>query len=54
MSKLITFYVGMEKEQKEELGWRVSVLSIPAFHCTLCMYMQHIMAHNAMVECRNR
>ena len=28
--------VGMEKEQKQELGWRVSVLPIPAFHCTLC------------------
>ena len=26
--------VGMEKEQKQELGWRVSVLPIPAFHCT--------------------
>ena len=25
----------MEKEQKQELGWRVSVLPIPAFHCTL-------------------
>ena len=24
--------VGMEKEQKQELGWRVSVLLIPAFH----------------------
>ena len=23
----------MEKEQKQELGWRVSVLPIPAFHC---------------------
>ena len=42
--------VGMEKEQKQELGWRVSVLPIPAFHhceplcvaCTLCR-----------VECRN-
>ena len=22
----------MEKEQKQELGWRVSVLPIPAFH----------------------
>ena len=34
----------MEKEQKQELGWRVSVLPIPAFHhceplcvaCTQC------------------
>ena len=24
--------VGMEKEQKQELGWRVSVLPIPTFH----------------------
>ena len=31
--------IGMEKEQKQELGWRVSVLPIPAFHhCeTLCV-----------------
>ena len=28
--------VRMEKEQKQELGWRVSVLPIPAFHCILC------------------
>ena len=31
----------MEKEQKQELGWRVSVLPIPAFHhCEplCCMY----------------
>ena len=32
------FYVGIEKEQKQELGWRVSVLPFPAFHCIL----QHI------------
>ena len=25
--------VGMEKEQKQELGWKISVLPIPAFHC---------------------
>ena len=44
--------VGMEKEQKQELGWRVSVLPIPAFHhceplcvaCTQC---------TVLVECRN-
>ena len=36
--------VGMEKEQKQELGWRVSLLPIPAFfHCAceplcVCMY----------------
>ena len=36
----------MEKEQKQELGWRVSVLPIPAFHhceplcvaCTQCKW----------------
>ena len=27
--------VGMEKEQKQELRWRVSVLPIPAFQCVL-------------------
>ena len=27
--------VGMEKQQKQKLGWRVSVLPIPAFHCIL-------------------
>ena len=26
----------MEKEQKQELGWRVSVLPIPAFHRVAC------------------
>ena len=26
----------MEKEQKQELGWRVSVLPIPAFHHCAC------------------
>ena len=29
--------VGMEKQQKQELGWRVFVLPIPAFpHCDMC------------------
>ena len=42
--------VGMEKEQKQELGWRVSVLPIPAFHhceplCVACT--------QCTVECRN-
>ena len=33
----------MEKEQKQELGWRVSVLPIPAFHDPLyTVYLQHI------------
>ena len=33
----------MEKEQKQELGWRVSVLPIPAFHhCEpLCVACTH-------------
>ena len=30
------YNVGTEKEQKQELGWRVSVLCIPAFHSILC------------------
>ena len=33
--------VGMEKEQKQELGWRVSVLPIPAFH-TVSHYVLHV------------
>ena len=37
--------VGMEKEHKQELGWRVS----PAFHCILATHN-----HNTtVVECRN-
>ena len=28
--------LSVEKKQKQELGWRVSVLPIPAFNCTLC------------------
>ena len=31
-SKNFILDVGMEKEQKQELGWRVSVLPNPAFH----------------------
>ena len=36
----------MEKEQKQELGWRVSVLPIPAFHhCEpLCTYVLHVLS----------
>ena len=31
--------VGLEKQLKKELGWRVSVLPIPAFYnISLCMY----------------
>ena len=42
--------VGMKKEQKQELGWRASVLPIPAFHhcepiCVACT--------QCTVECRN-
>ena len=36
VTKFLFSDVGMEKEQKQELGWRVSVLPIPAFRCTLC------------------
>ena len=33
-NKNVVLDIGMEKEQKQELGWRVSVLPIPAFYCT--------------------
>ena len=33
--------VGMEKEEKQELGWRVSVLPNPAFHCILNYIVPH-------------
>ena len=41
--------VGMEKEQKQELGWRVSVLPIPAFHhCEILYALQvHCIQRNA-------
>ena len=33
----------MEKEQKQELGWRVSVLPIPAFHhCEIYNYVLQV------------
>ena len=39
--------VGMEKEQKQELGWRVSVLPIPAFHhCTVRYYNYVLQVHS--------
>ena len=38
----------MEREQKQELGWRVSVLTIPAFHCTLCTC--NTMAHSGGMQ----
>ena len=38
--------VGMEKEQKQDLGWRVSVLPIPEFHhcepLMCCMYVHSV------------
>ena len=49
-SKNFILDVGMEKEQKQELGWRVSVLPIPAFHhCEIII----IMCCKYTVECRN-
>ena len=42
-NKNLILDVGMEKEQKQELGWRVSVLPIPAFHhCTVIFYVASI------------
>ena len=35
-NKYFILDVGMEKEQKQELRWRVSVLPFTAFHCILC------------------
>ena len=35
VKKIFILDVGMEKEQKQELRWRVSVLPIPAFQCVL-------------------
>ena len=41
----------MEKEQKQELGWRVSVLPIPRSCIPLyTVYMQHIMAHSGGMQ----
>ena len=43
----IDVHVGMEKEQKQELGWRVSVLPIPAFHhCTVRYYNYVLQVHS--------
>ena len=42
--------VGMEKEQKQELGWRVSILPFPAFHhCELLC----VACTQCTVDCRN-
>ena len=49
-SKNFILDVGMEEEQKQELGWKVSVLPIPEFHCTYTVYMQHIMAHSGEMQ----
>ena len=44
--------VGMEKEQKQGLGWRVSVLPIPAFHDPLyTVYLIHnIISHSGGMQ----
>ena len=39
--------VGMEKEQKQELGWRVSVLPNPAFHHCDYLLQVHSIQWNA-------
>ena len=40
----------MEKEQKQEFGWSVSVLPIPAFHC-----LQHIIiSHSGGMQERRK
>ena len=44
--------VGMEKEQTQELGWRVSVLPIPAFHGHHCEPLC-VACTQCTVECRN-
>ena len=41
LKNILDIHVGMEKEQNQELGWRVSVLPIPAFHRTVCMPVTH-------------
>ena len=33
VTKFFILDVGMEKQQKQELGWRISVVPIPAFQC---------------------
>ena len=42
VTKMLFLDVGMEKEQKQELGWRVSVLPIPAFHHCVSHYVLHV------------
>ena len=37
--KNLNLDVRMEKEQKQELGWRIFVLPIPAFHRVTYMYI---------------
>ena len=47
--KFFILDAGIEKEQKQELGWRVSVLPIPAFHHSeLYNYALHV--HSGMQE----
>ena len=38
--------VGMEKEQKQELGWRVSVLPITVY----CVLAMHIISHSSGMQ----
>ena len=40
----------MEKEQKQELGWRVSVIHIPAFHHCELLHV-HSIRTCGMQEC---
>ena len=51
-NKYFILDVGMEKEQKQELGWRVSVLPIPAFHHCEILYLCGASTQYT-VECRN-
>ena len=46
-----TSNVGMEKLQKPELGWRVS---IPAFHCILCTCNTSITGMGNSISLRGR
>ena len=41
---------GKRTETRIGMEARVSVLPIPAFHCTLTVYMQHIMAHSGGMQ----
>ena len=48
-NKIFILDVGMEKEQKQELGWRVS--DYPFLHSTVhCVHPTHIMAHSGGMQ----